>query len=241
MTDKWLKQLQQYSIKLTDKELFQIQTYVKLLKEKNKEINLVSNTEINNIMTVHIPDVVSFYLLYKEGILQNRSLKIADIGSGAGLPGLVLSITLPDSEIALIESMQKKAGFLNHCLKVLGITNAYVLQNRVELIAQNPEYREYFQVVTARAVASLPVLLEYALPLLASGGIFVAYKTEKEAENIENINHIAKKLGGVFKVALEYNLQEMQFRRKLIVFEKLEHTDPEYPRRTGIPSKRPLQ
>ncbi|MBP5648715.1 MAG: 16S rRNA (guanine(527)-N(7))-methyltransferase RsmG [Clostridia bacterium] len=197
------------------------------LIEENKKYNLTTITDYNDFLVKHIKDS-ELGLEYVYG-------KVLDIGSGAGFPGIVLKLEKEDIDITLIDSVKKKVDYINGLIKELNIKNAKAIHARIEDLDE----KEKYDVVTARAVAPLRVLLEYALPFLKKGGIFVAYKSENIEEEIEEAKNALKILGGKIKRIDEKKLDEKTI-RKFVIIEKVKNTEKKYPRKNNKPRKDPL-
>ncbi len=164
--------------------------------------------------------------------------KICDIGSGGGFPSIPLAVALDDCDFTLVDSTGKKVDFLNSAIKSLGLKNAKALHGRAEEMGQNPEFRESFDVVTARAVANLPTLLEYCLPFVKVGGIFMAYKTSEDELSLSQ--NALKVLGGETQESYPYTLGDIGDKRTLFIIKKTAPTPPKYPRGQGKPRSKPL-
>lgn len=224
----------QHGWNLHEEHISNLDLFVDSLLEANKKLNLVSSRA-----AVHITDHVLDSLSFLDCGLLDRDCQVADIGSGAGLPGLVLAIARPEASFYLIESHAGKARFLSDTIASIGINNIRVINDRVETLAHLPEYREKFDIVTARAVAGLAVLLEYGLPLLKTNGHLVAAKGAKARLEVREAEAAAQILGGELGdfVSVGYDgLSEKQ----LVVYRKVTMTPDKYPRRPGMPSKRPI-
>ena len=183
------------------------------------------------VRNVHIADSLSALEVTEVGAAR----QIADLGAGAGLPGLVLAIALPEAEVALVESVGKKCAWIERTVEALGVTNARVVCARVEELGDAA-----FDVVTARALGSLPVLCEYAAPLLREGGVLVAWKgAVDEAEEADGLA-AAEILGLARDRVLAVEPYAGSERRTLHVFRKVRATPAGYPRRPGMAAKRPL-
>ena len=168
-------------------------------------------------------------------------IKVADVGTGAGFPGLPIKIYQPDIQLSLLESVGKKTKFLKHVITELELENVNVVNDRVEAVAQSAEHREQYDLVVVRSVARLHILSEYCLPLLSVGGRFVAYKGHSAAIEVEEAEVALEKLGGQLeKIEWDAGTPADADRRALVSIKKISKTPDKYPRRTGIPRKRPL-
>jgi 16S rRNA (guanine527-N7)-methyltransferase len=167
--------------------------------------------------------------------------RVIDIGTGAGFPGLPLKIINPGMRLTLVESVGKKAEFCRHLVKTLKLEGVDVLQERAETLGQSPDHRQSYDWAIARAVAILPVLVEYLLPLARVGGAALAMKGESahaEAHSAEHATHI---LGGRLRKLMPITLPGVAEERYLVIIEKVAATPDAYPRRVGLPSKHPLR
>jgi 16S rRNA (guanine527-N7)-methyltransferase len=208
--------------------------YRRELKEWNTRINLTSVTADLDIIDKHFADSL---LIFRYGQIEHGS-KVADVGTGAGFPGLPIKIYRQDIRLLLLESIGKKARFLEHITAELRLENVDVVNDRAEVIARLPEYREQYDLVVARCVAELPVLAEYCLPLVLVGGEFVAYKGHKAEEELRNAEAALRALGGQFE-RIERDDSCIDG-CALIFIRKVKETSKQYPRRSGMPKKRPL-
>lgn len=208
------------------------------LLEANTRFNLTAITNEDAATDKHYLDC----LLAGEAIapLINAGDTVADIGSGGGFPGLILAAARPELYVTLIESSRKKAEFLEECAAALGIVDLAVFSCRAEDAGRQPDLRGSFSAVTARAVSELSVLAEYALPLLAPNGVFFAMKGPCPREETEKAAGALDLLGGVVEETRYYTLPFSREKRSVVILRKTAPTPDKYPRRPGIPVKRPL-
>ena len=206
--------------------------YAELLKEWNEKMNLTAITDDDEIKVKHFQDSLTI-LPYITG-----GGSLADIGTGAGFPGLPVAIERPDLSVVLVDALNKRISFLECVVRELGLTNVKCVHARAEDFGRDPEFRGKFDYVTARAVASMPVLAEYCLPLLKEGGHFIAMKGPGAAE--EDCSRALKLLGGRMLSADEFVLEGTDMGRCIIDIEKTGPTPKTYPRKAGLPSKKPL-
>ncbi|MGR6837268.1 16S rRNA (guanine(527)-N(7))-methyltransferase RsmG [Syntrophomonas erecta] len=211
-----------------------VTNFKNLLLEENKKQNLVSRRSIYAELDKHIED--SRQLLEHMPIGRQ---KVIDIGSGAGFPGMILALDCPQAEFTLVESDLKKSRFLKRVVAELNLTNVEVIRNRVEELGRELDYREQFDICTCRAVASMNVILEYGFPLLKVGGKMVQWKGINYQQEIGEAQNALRLLRAEVSGVVRYTLMEDRD-RALVVVKKLTTTPEEYPRRTGIPTKRPL-
>lgn len=220
-------------IKLADKQLSLFKLYADYLAEKNKSLNLTAVEPEAYFDQLFLDSL----LAVKTGLFHS-GMKVIDIGSGAGFPALPLKIYYPEVKFWLVEARAKKVEFLRQVVALLGLKGVTVINERAENLAHQPDYREKFDLATARAVAPLPVLLEYCLPFVRLNGFLLAYKGPKVEEELKLAGKALNILGGVV-VAREQALIEGK-ERFLVVINKVKQTPREFPRKAGIPKKRPL-
>ena len=206
-------------------------TYMELLKEWNTRINLTAITEDEEIKLKHFQDSLSILPYIEGGTL-------VDVGTGAGFPGLPIAIERPDVFVTLVDSLEKRVKFLQCVVDTLGLPNVKCVHARAEDFGRDPEYREQFDYAAARAVASMPVLLEYCLPLLKNGGRFLAMKGANASE--EKFDKALDILGGRLIQKDTFTLEHSELQRCIFVVEKNRQIPSKYPRKAGIPKKKPL-
>ena len=218
------------------KQLNQLVLYLRLLLETNKSLNLTAVTEAETAWDKHIAESVALAAqLAQTGGMTN----VIDVGSGGGLPGIPLAICLPDMHVTLLEATAKKVRFLAHCVEFLGLTNCRVEQARAECAGQHAEWREHFSGAVCRAVGTLAEILELATPFLKVGGCFFAIKGARSTEEVTAAQRAAKELNLIIKAAVPlFPLSPTD--SVIIQCEKNDHTPAMYPRRDGMPKKRPL-
>ncbi len=224
-------------IEIGEGQLAGYRAHLELLLEHRERASLISVREPSGLAVKHYLDSLTC-LLVREIAPGER---VADVGSGAGFPGLVLAIARPHAHYLLIEATKKRAAFLDLAAGRLGLGNVIVLAGRAEAFGRDPEHRESYDLVVSRAVAPLPVLLEYGLPLTRVGGHFLALKGPAAREELERSDPALGDLGGRVAQTRELRLPEGAGDRILILVEKSHPTPSRYPRRPGIPSKRPIR
>lgn len=198
--------------------------------------NLTAIRDIDGIRAKHFVDSLSILRELKDPI----PATLADIGTGAGFPGIPLKIVLPELRLTLVESVGKKAEFCHHIVKLLGLEGVEVLTVRAEELGQLPQYRERYDWVVARAVSSMPILAEYLLPLARIGGAMLAQKGESAHAETHAAENAFRILGGSLRKVSLVTLPGVADDRYLVVVDKKAATPVQYPRRTGIPAKKPL-
>ncbi|NMC15955.1 MAG: 16S rRNA (guanine(527)-N(7))-methyltransferase RsmG [Chloroflexi bacterium] len=213
----------------------------KLLEEEllewNNRFNLTAIRDKEGIETKHFLDSLTCLMALD---LNAAPRSLIDVGTGAGFPGIPLKLLLPQMRLTLVESIQKKAGFCTHVVEKLGLRQVQILPERAEDVGQDPAHRESYDLATARAVAAMPTLVEYLLPLVRIGGLVIMQKGESAQLEALKSEKVIQRLGGKIRVILPVELPGVADERYLVVLEKVARTSAEYPRRTGLPAKQPL-
>jgi 16S rRNA (guanine527-N7)-methyltransferase len=215
-------------------ELFEL--YEKELLEWNEKFNLTAIRKPEEIRSKHFLDSLTVI----QGFKEPKPVRIIDIGTGAGFPGLPLKIVYPHLRLTLVESVGKKADFCRHMVEVLKLEKVEVLQARAEDLGQMPAHREMYDLAVARAVAALPVLAEYLLPMVKVGGRMIAQKGESAPAEVHAADHAVKVLGGRIHQLTPVILPGVADERFLVLIDKVATTPSKYPRRAGQPAKLPL-
>lgn len=223
------------SIHLTEEQLNKFEIFYELLIETNKSLNLTAITEMHEVVLKHFIDSIALI-----SFIDLSGKKVIDVGTGAGFPGIPLSILRPDAEFVLMDSLQKRLNFINNVLEKCNIQNVKTLHGRAEDIGQDIKYREKFDYCVSRAVAALPVLLELCTPLIKVGGNFVSYKSELLGEELEVSKHALSILHCEVEKQYNYSIPDSDFYRVLAVFKKNSKLEKKYPRQAGKPKKSPL-
>lgn len=229
------KGAQQLQIELSDKQVDQFLRYVHLLQEWNNRMNLTAITDTENIITKHLLDSLSVTTVQAFP----EAARVIDIGTGAGLPGIPLAILYPETHVTLLDAVQKKVGFLEEVKKELSLHNVQALHGRAEEYAHQLEHREHYDLALSRAVALLPTLVEYALPFVRVGGLFIAYKGETAPQEVEQAAPAIELLGGILDIVNRVGTSTDK-PHYLVVIRKISTTPEKYPRKSGKPSKQPL-
>jgi len=214
---------------LSAAQLAQFETYYAMLADWNTRVNLTAITEPEDVAKKHFLDSLAAAPYLKQGA------SVADVGTGAGFPGVPLLILRPDLNVTLIDSLQKRLVFLEAVLKELKL-NAELVHARAEDAGQNPKYREMFDVALTRAVSALPVLCELTLPLVKVGGKSIAYKGESAEEIAASANALMVLHASAERVIVPSNYGA----RELVIVTKNGATPKQYPRKAGTPAKKPL-
>lgn len=237
---EFINLLKEHDLDVSLEQANQFKIYFEKLVETNEHVNLTAITEEGDVYLKHFYDSVSPLLSLPEVFIKNSSLIDIGAGAGAGFPSLPMKILRPDLEVTIVDSLNKRIKFLEQLVEDLGLTGVHLVHARAEDAGQNPELREQFDLVTARAVASLNVLGEYCLPFAKVGGMFVALKGPKGKEELKKAKPAIKKLGGKLISNQEIILPETDEVRMLTLIEKVEKTQKKYPRKAGVPSRKPL-
>ncbi|XP_071711760.1 uncharacterized protein [Rutidosis leptorrhynchoides] len=223
----------------------QVYLYIDALLDWNQKMNLTAVTEADDVMDRHIEDslaiirpIQSSYLSHCASSIEN--LNLVDVGSGAGLPGLILAIACPGWQVTLLESLNKRCVFLEHAIGAIGLSNVKVIRGRAEDVGQNLEFREVFDVTVARAVAEMRILAEYCLPLVRVGGLFVAAKGHDPEEEVQRANRSITLMGASLLQTCYVNSHSPYGQRTAIICLKNASTPKKYPREPGTPAKSPL-
>ena len=223
-------------ILLTEEKLYLLENYFQEVIRRNEIINLTSVIDEKEFAEKHIID--SLYL--NKLFYLSESGKLIDVGTGAGIPGIILKIVRADLNITLLDSVKKKTDFLNDVIEKLDLKNIYVINDRAENLGKNREHRENYDYSVARAVSNLSTLAEFCLPFVKVGGFFLAMKGEKAKEEIDGSIKAVEIMGGKIEDIISYDLPS-GYKRKIIVIRKIKNTPENYPRRPGIPEKRPIK
>ena len=231
------RQLQrQLGLHLTRAQLSALSLYERELVDWNAHFNLTAIRDPQEIHIKHFLDSLTCSL-----VLREKSIgRMIDIGTGAGFPGIPVKILYPNIQLTLVESVGKKAEFCRHVVRILDLQGVEVVQERAESLGQNPSHRELYDWAVARAVAILPVLAEYLLPLVRVGGSMLAMKGESGPAEAHSAERALRVLGGHLRQLLPVTLPGVAEERYLVVIDKVAATPNGYPRKVGIPSKRPL-
>lgn len=228
------KYLEKMQIEFSEEQYNQFYKYMNLLIEWNKKINLTAIIEPKEIILKHFVDSLTI----AKYIEKNQS--VADVGTGAGFPGIPLKIYRKDLKITLIDSLNKRLNFLNEVISKLELEEIVTVHGRAEELGQNKEYREKFDIVTSRAVANLSTLSEYLIPFIKKDGKCIYMKTLEVDEELKKAKKAINILGGKMIKTDKFYLPESEIGRSIVVIEKERQTPIKYPRKPGTPSKEPL-
>lgn len=229
--------LKVWGIKLDEVQRERFRKLTQLLLEWNERLSLTSITEPERIAVEHYLDSIAplAFNLIGEG------MAVVDVGTGAGFPGLPLAIMAPHASFTLVDATRKKVAYLQTVCSELGLTNVEVVWARAEELAKDKAFREGFDVAVARALGALDIVWECTLPFVKVGGLSIAYKGARVDEELEIGRQTAPLVGGELKAVHKFKLPTTEINRALVVAEKTSSTPSRFPRRPGIPEKRPLR
>lgn len=233
-TTKFINDLKEIGIELSDEQLEQFLTYYEMLIEKNKVMNLTAITDFDEVLEKHFEDSLSLI----QAVDLEKSQTVIDLGTGAGFPGIPLKIAFPNLQITLADSLNKRILFLDDVIRELGLVGIDTVHGRAEDLAKNSDYREKFDLCVSRAVANLSTLSEYCLPFVKIGGKFISYKAGECDEEVAASKSSVFLLGGKISDIKKFELGESG--RAFVIIDKASGTPKKYPRKAGTPSKDPL-
>ncbi len=238
MRHEWIEQAHAlFGVELNDAQMAQFSDYEEMLMEWNARFNLTAIRDLEGIRTKHFLDSLSCLQAFPADVDEPSMI---DVGTGAGFPGLPLKIVHPKSLLTLVESIKKKAGFCQEVARVLGMKQVIVSSERAETLGQDWQYREFFDIALARAVASMPTLVEYLLPLVKVGGRVIMQKGSSAKSEAEAARNAIRLMGGKLLDLKQVVLPGLEDERYLVVIEKIKPTPAEFPRAVGVPSKAPI-
>ncbi len=223
-------------VTLNEFHLEQFAAYRRLVLEWNEHFNLTAITKKSEVDIRHFLDSISLASFLGEA----KGIHLIDVGSGAGFPGLPLKIVQQELHLVLVESVRKKADFLEHVIERLALKDCEVICARAEEIGQSVTHRERYDVATARAVANLSILAEYLLPLVGIGGTILAPKGKAAHQEVQQAENAVKILGGQLYKVVPVEIPGLAEDRYVVIINKVAATPEKYPRRAGMANKRPL-
>ena len=229
--------LEKENIKLNDKQMKQFDQYLDLLQEWNEKVNLTAITEEEEVYLKHFYDSAT---LAQQINFNDKTIKLCDVGSGAGFPSIPLKIMFPNIDVTIVDSLKKRINFLQLLVDELGLVDVHLFHARAEDFGQDKAHRNTYDLVTARAVANLSVLAEFCLPITKVGGTFAAMKGSKASEELNDSKKAIKTLGGKTQEVASFELPYDAGERNIILIKKDRKTPGKYPRKAGTPNKNPL-
>lgn len=230
------KILEKWEIPFSSEQQEQFVTYYKMLVEKNKVMNLTAITEFDEVLDKHFLDSIAL----ARYVDLTTSISLIDLGTGAGFPGMPLKIMFPNLKVTLADSLNKRIVFLDEVIGELGLTDIQTVHARAEDLAHNSDYREQYDYCVSRAVANLSSLSEYCLPFVRIGGTFISYKSGEIEEELAAAKKAIFLLGGQFDQVIPFQLDGTDLGRSFVLINKDKKTAKTYPRKSGIPTKKPL-
>ncbi len=234
-----VKGARELGIPLKDTHCEALEVYYAELLEWNARFNLTAITDREGVLIRHFLDSLSCLVALPIEALR-RGARVIDIGTGGGFPGIPLRIVCPGIRLTLLEATGKKVRFLRHLSRELDIDDVEILHGRAEELGQAPAHRERYDWALARAVAEMPTLAEYMLPLVRIGGAALAQKGEAAAAEVQRAQPALQALGGQVRRLVPVELLGLAETRHLVIVDKTAATPKKYPRRPGMPAKRPL-
>lgn len=236
--ETFIAQCAAHGLVLNDQQIDQFERYYQLLVEWNEKMNLTAITQREEVYLKHFYDCL---MVLWNMPLEDYALQLCDVGAGAGFPSIPLKIAHPELQVTIVDSLQKRLTFIEHLAEELGLEGVSCVHGRAEDVGQNPAYRGQFDIVTARAVASLNVLAEYCLPLVKIGGQFLALKAQKSDQELEEARAAISILGAKLIKVTEDQLPVESADRRYILIQKTKETPNKYPRKAGKPAKNPIK
>lgn len=228
--------LQERGITLSAEQLKQFDLYYEELVSWNEKMNLTGITEREQVYTKHFYDSISLAFFLDMNEIKN----LADIGSGAGFPGIPLKICFPHLKLTIVDSLNKRISFLQHICTTLKLTDVQLIHGRAEDIARQYTHRDAYDLVTARAVARQSLLNEFCLPFTHKDGIFAAMKGSDPSEELAEAKYSLKELRAELSKVESFSLPVEESARHIVLIRKTGATPAKYPRKAGIPAKTPL-
>ena len=235
---KLIEAMKSLDIELNHEKCGQLLKYYEMLVEKNKVMNLTAITEFDEVVLKHFVDSAA---LVKAFELEGKELRVLDMGTGAGFPGIPLKIIFPELQVVLMDSLNKRINFLKDVIAELSLTGIEAIHGRAEEFGRKEDFREEFDLCVSRAVANLATLSEYCIPYVKIGGYFIPYKSGNIEEELSSAKNAVKVLGGKIEAVTEFNLPDSDIARSFVKIKKLEKTKSKYPRMGGKPSKEPIK
>lgn len=237
MNNVLTKKVKELSIVLNDKQIQQFEQYYNILVEWNKVMNLTAITKYEEVIEKHFLDSLTIV----DAINMEKIETLIDVGTGAGFPGIPLKIAFPHLKVTLLDSLNKRIKFLNEVIDLLELDDIKTIHGRAEDYAKQAEYREQYDICVSRAVANLATLSEYCLPYVKVDGLFVPYKSGEIDEELKSSEKAVSILGGKVEEVVKFQLPGTDIGRSFVKIHKIKETKKKYPRKAGMPTKKPLK
>lgn len=222
------------NVEITDEQISKCYEYMNLLLEWNEKINLTAITKEDEIILKHFIDSMTV-IKYIE-----KNSEIIDVGTGAGFPGIPIAIMRKDTNLTLLDSLNKRVNFLNEVSYNLNLKNIKNIHGRAEDFGQNKNERENYNIAISRAVANMTTLVEYLIPFVKIGGYCICMKGSEIESEIEQAKYAIKELGGKIEKIDNFYLPDSNIVRNVVIIKKIKETSSKYPRKAGMPSKMPM-
>ncbi|MCL2865220.1 MAG: 16S rRNA (guanine(527)-N(7))-methyltransferase RsmG [Lachnospiraceae bacterium] len=236
MNDKFIRQLEEIGIKLEKEKEQMFVKYFDLLIDWNQKINLTGITAQQEVYEKHFLDSLAI----TQVVDLNKNQRIIDVGTGAGFPGIPLKIVFPELKIDLLDSLAKRIKFINIVIDELSLDGIQAYHGRAEDFAGKEGMRESYDLAVSRAVSKLQVLSEYTLPFIKTNGTFIAYKSGEIEKELEEAKNAIQTLGGEYENTVYLKLPMTEIKRSFVMVHKIKSTDNKYPRKAGLPEKKPI-
>ncbi|KGX93680.1 16S rRNA methyltransferase [Pontibacillus halophilus JSM 076056 = DSM 19796] len=234
--DAFLDALNEKGITLSEHQLNQFHTYFETLVEWNEKMNLTAITDQEEVYLKHFYDSISAAFYYDF----SQPVSICDVGAGAGFPSIPLKIVFPNLKVTIVDSLKKRITFLNHLANQLELSDVAFYHDRAETFGKNQKFRESYDIVMARAVARMSVLSELCLPLVKTGGTFIAMKAASFQDEWDDATFAVNLLGGEMREVHQFHLPQEDSERNIAIVDKKRKTPKKYPRKPGLPNKSPI-
>ena len=232
--NKMIELSRNINVSISEEQIEKFYVYMKTLLEWNEKINLTAITEENDIILKHFIDSMTI-LKYIE-----KEKSVIDVGTGAGFPGIPISIMKNDVKVTLLDSLNKRINFLNEVSKQIKLNNIKTIHGRAEDIGHDKKYRETFDIAVSRAVANMTTLSEYLLPMVNVGGVCICMKGSEIEQELNDSKFAIKEFGGEILEVDKFLLPNSDIERNIVLIKKIKETSQQYPRKAGMPSKTPM-